>query len=436
MRIAGMFMATALTLAGCGTSASTDPNDNTPDVKPSTGTEVRSDKVRNTSPDVAGTTVEELVSGNSDFAFDMYAQLKTGTGNLFYSPYSVSIALAMTYAGAATDTLTEMADTLHFTLPEPDLHPAFNALDLDLASRSHSPDGGEGAGLTLKIADALWGQNGYGFLVPFLDTLAVNYGAGMHLVDFSTQTEEARLAINQWVSDQTEARIPELLMPGTLSPLARLVLTNAIYFKAQWAEPFVKDFTANGVFHLLSGDTVTVAMMRGEQEGPRNYTAGDGYQAVELPYDGNETSMLVVLPDAGRFTEIESAFDATMLARLVADLQPAELGVVLPKWSFRSKFSLKEQLTALRMPDAFVYTVADFSRMDGTRELFIGDVIHEAFVAVDEDGTEAAAATAVVMVGGSMPPPELEVNRPFLFVIRDNITGTILFVGRVLNPAA
>jgi len=426
--LAGSLAATSMAFTGCGSDATlATPND--PVTTPDIGTEIRSDKVRDTTPTVADAAIAELATGNSAFALDLYTELQAAEGNLFYSPYSVSLALAMTYAGATNDTLTTMADVLHFTLAEPELHPAFNALDLDLLSRSHAADGGEGAGLTLTLANALW-SDGEGFLMPFLDTLAENYGAGMHLVDFA-QPEAAAASINAWVEEQTESKIKDLLKPENLID-ARLVLTDAIYFKAQWAKPFPRELTVDHDFALLDGSHIAVPTM--VQADMFAYAAGDGYQAVQLDYDGEETSMLVVLPDAGRFAEIEGGFDPAFIAAIVDALVDTDVSVMLPRWSFESTFSLADTLKALGMGEAFS-AAADFSRMDGTGTLYISDVLHKAFVAVNEDGTEAAAATAVVMVNG-IPEANVHADRPFLFVIRDNITGTILFVGRVLNPAA
>jgi serpin B len=408
-----------LSLVGCGNGAEI----------------ARSAKQRVTSPDVAAPDLADLVDGNSGFAFDLYQFLKEGNDNLFYSPHSISLALAMTYAGARGETEGQMADTLRFTLPQARLHPAFNGLDLELAGRGEGAEGRDGEGFRLHIVNAIWGQEGYGFLSEFLDVLAENYGAGLRLVDFVNAPEESRVIINEWVGEQTEDRIEDLIPAGVIDPATALVLTNAIYFNAAWAEPFDVDLSDDSAFHLLDGGEVSVPMMR--HTASFGYAEGEGVQAVELPYDGRELSMVILLPDAGEFDTFESTLDAGRVDGIVEDLAPRQVALTMPKLEFEFGLSLKDSLAAMGMPDAFS-GAADFSGMTGTRDLFIGDVIHKAFVSVDEAGTEAAAATAVVMQKLAMPeePVEVTVDRPFIFLIRDIQTGAILFVGRVVDPSA
>jgi len=394
----------------------------------------RSAKQRVASPDVAVSDLADLVNGNSTFAFDLYQVLREGNDNLFYSPHSISLALAMTYAGARGETEQQMADTLHFTLPQDCLHPAFNGLDLELARRGEGAEGKDEEGFRLHIVNALWGQEDYEFLSEFLDILAENYGAGLRTLDFVNEPEESRVTINDWVSDQTEGRIEDLIPQGVIDELTRLILTNAIYFNAAWAEPFEEDQTADGTFYLLDGGQVTVPMMR--QTESFGYAEGEGYQAVELPYDGWELSMVILLPQAGEFEAFEGSLDAELVDGIVKDLAHRRIALTMPKFEFESDFSLKDSLAAMGMPDAFT-GAADFSGMTGDRDLFIAEVIHKAFVSVDEAGTEAAAATAVVMEKLAMPeePVEVTVDRPFIFLIRDIKTGAILFVGRVVDPS-
>ena len=330
-----------------------------------------------------------------------------------------------------------MAETLHFALPDATLHAAFNYLDLELAKRAQAeldPDQ-TGDPFRLNVANALWGQDGYHFESTFLDLLAVNYGAGLRLVDYERAPEPARQTINAWVSDQTEQKIPELIPEGLVDSSTRLVLTNAIYFNASWDLPFDEELTHPGTFHADVGD-VTVDMMV-EQDNYR-YAAGDGYQTIALPYVGDELDMVLVVPEAGKFAEVEGSLADGALDSMLAELQAAEVQLTVPKWSFRSEVLLKDQLSALGMAEAFS-TSADFSGMTGTRALCIADVVHEAFVDVDEEGTEAAAATAVIMWETSVPEPiepiELTVDRPFLFLIRDLPTETVLFLGRVTDPS-
>jgi serpin B len=394
-----------------------------------------SDKPRETSPDVSEADLALLTEGNSAFAFDLYQALREEEGNLFYSPHSISVALAMTYAGARGETAQQMADTLKFLLGQDRLHPAFNWLDAELAKRGEGAAGKDGEGFRLNIVNAIWGQKDYSFLTDFLDVLAENYGAGLRILDFMTETEKSRLIINDWVSDQTEDRIKDLIPQGAIDELTRLVLTNAIYFNAAWEYPFDKKMTANGPFYLLDGGQVTVPMMR--QTESFGYTQGEGYQAVELLYDGDELSMVILLPEDGQFEVFEEGLEADKVSDIISDLQFAEVTLTMPKFEFDSEFSLKDTLAEMGMPIAFS-GAADFSGMIGTPDLCISEVLHKAFVSVNETGTEAAAATAVIVGETAIPeqPVEVTVDHPFIFLIRDIETGAILFVGRVLNPGA
>jgi serpin B len=401
--------------------------------QPVAGEVLESDKERITSPDVSPSAQASLVEGNSAFAFDLYQPLKEEEGNLFYSPFSISLALAMTYAGARGETAEQMADTLQFLLDQDRLHPAFNWLDAELASRGEGAEGKDGQGFRLNIVNAIWGQKDYEFLSDFLDVLAENYGAGLRILDFMTETEKSRLAINDWVSNQTEECIEDLIPQGAIGALTRLVLTNAIYFNAAWAYPFNEDMTADGPFYLLDGGQLVVPMMK--QTESFGYTEGEGYQAVELLYDGGELSMVILLPEAGKFEAFEKGLQAQQVSDIISVLQPTEVALTMPRFEFDSEFSLKDTLAEMGMPIAFTEN-ADFSGMTGKPELLISDVVHKAFVAVDEAGTEAAAATAVPMELTAVPEPPLEVtiDRPFIFLIRDIKTGSVLFVGRVMNP--
>jgi len=398
-----------------------------------TGMILQSEKQREQSPEIAPADISSLTEGNSFFAFNLYKLLSEDDGNLFYSPYSISAALAMTYAGARGDTEKQMSDTMQFYLSQDQLHPAFNSLDQELASRGEGAQGKDGEGFRLNIVNAIWGQKDYAFLTSFLDTLAKNYGAGLRILDFINETEPSRIAINDWVSDETEGRIEDLIPQGAISQMTRLVLTNAIYFNAAWQYPFEEGATSPGVFYLLNGDEVTVPMM--EQQESFSYTEGDNYQAVELPYDGRELSMVILLPNSGQFETFEGDIDYQQVKDIIENLGRREVKLKMPKFEFDSSFGLKKTLIDMGMPVAFS-AGADFSGMTGEKDLFISDVIHKAFVSVDEAGTEAAAATAVIMELTAMPetPVEVTLNRPFIFLIRDIETGAILFVGRVMNP--
>lgn len=405
--------------------------------QPSAGVVLQSDKGRIDSPEVDSSDRASLVEGNSAFAFELYQELRSEEGNLFYSPHSISLALAMTYAGARGETAQQMADTLRFLLEQEKLHAAFNWLDAELASRGEGAEGKDGEEFRLNIVNAIWGQENYEFLADFLDVLAENYGAGLRIVDFKNETEQARLGINRWIGDQTEGRIRDLIPRGAINELTRLVLTNAIYFNAAWEHSFERRMTSNGPFYLLDGGQVTVRMMR--QTESFGYIEGEGYQAVELLYDGRESSMVILLPETGKFEDFEKGLEAQKLSDIMSDLQHTGVALTMPRFEFESGFSLKDALVGMGMPDAFAWQQADFSGMTGDLDLFITDVLHKAFVSVDEAGTEAAAATGAVMAptaGPSEPEVEVTIDRPFVFLIRDIETGAVLFVGRVLDPGA
>lgn len=436
MRTTSFFLgALAMTLvaaAGCDPSSPSDPDPSEEchdaDVA---GCEVKSEQQRIQSPDVPAGDLDSLVGGNTKFALDLYGQLDGEPGNLFYSPHSISMALAMVWAGARGQTEADMAKVLGFDLGQTKTHAAFNALDQALASRGQGAQGADGQGFRLNVANALWSQIGYPFEQPFLDTLALNYGAGVHVVDFEGQNQQSVDLINGWVSDRTEGRIDKLVSTDSVKPDTRLVLTNAIYFNAAWAEPFDDANTKDEGFTLLDGTGVTVPMMHGYQE--TGYVDGDGYQAAAIQYDGGELSMVVVLPDAGTFADFESKLDATKLDEITSGMGHYGVDMAMPKFDFSSELELSKALQALGMESAF--SGADFTGISKAESLEIAGVVHKAFVKVNEAGTEAAAATGVIVGPTSAPEPaSLTLDRPFLFVIRDNPTGEILFVGRIQDP--
>ncbi len=406
--------------------------------------EAKSALQRNMNPSVPEADLDALVQANTTFAFDLYHQLAaapaTDGKNMVFSPHSVSVALGMLYAGAAGQTKTQMADALAWAqsgLSDEALHAAFNDLDLLLSSRGEGAQGSDGKPFRLRVVNATWAQEGYTFLDSFLDTLAVNYGAGVNLLDFAAQPEPSRETINAWVAEQTEDRIPELLPQGSVTSDTRLVLTNAVYFNAAWASKFDHDMTQDADFHLLDGTTVQVPTMN-QAESFRMAQLIDvagGVTAVELPYDGGEVAMLLLKTD-GDFADLEAALAPALLTQVDGALAANQVQVLLPKFEFREKASLVPLLEALGMTDAFEAGAADLSGIDGTKNLVVTDVIHDAFIKTDEDGTEAAAATGVVVGETSAPPPPVPVafDHPFVYVIRDVETGAVLFVGRVLDP--
>ncbi len=392
---------------------------------------------RASTPVAGAAPATALVAGNTAFAFATYDQLRgTTDGNLLFSPYSISEALAMTWAGAAGETATQMANALSFTLGQPALHEAFHALDADLTTRG---SGSEEPARTLRIANALWGEQTYPFSDTYNDEIERYYGAGLQRTDFINAPEDARGQVNDWVAEHTEDRIQNIVPEGVITSITRLVLANAISFYGPWQSQFEPDATSDDTFHLLDGGTVTVPFMFQQEHLP--YASGDGYQAIELPYDGSGFALTVILPDEGQFETVEAELDAGTLATAVDQLAYTEVLLYLPKFEFDFGASVADTLQALGMTDAFNPDAADFTGMvEGTpaEPLFISDVLHKAFISVDENGTEAAAATVVIGVGAGAPtqePPEVRIDRPFLFAIRDTDTGTLLFLGRVMDPS-
>lgn len=390
-------------------------------------------------PRVAGdvTAQGEVADASAAFALDLYRQLAKEGENLVFSPHSIALALTMTRAGAAGVTAEELDALLHLAgITDP--HGGFNALDQELSSRSgtHTRADGTEAELQLAVANALWGQRGTRFEEGFLELLAQQYGAGMRLVDYKADAEAARVEINEWIAEQTAGRIEDLISEGGLNSLTRLVLTNAVYLLAPWEAPFDEDGTGPGVFYLVDGSETTAELMHLFE--PLRYAAGDGWQSVELPYAGRELSMMVIVPDEGQFGEIEAALSASRLDEIAAELTGTPVDLRFPKFEFRTQAGLLPALVALGLNEAVDPSRADFSGMTTEERLFIADVIHEAFIAVDEEGTEAAAATAVVMAATAAPsePVQLTVDRPFIFQIKDATTGSVLFFGRVMDPTA
>jgi serpin B len=381
----------------------------------------------------------ELVEGNTKFALDIFGVLSADEteDNLFFSPYSISTALGMTWAGARGNTESQMADVLHFTLPQSGTHDAFASLQEKLSEEYRSSlVYGEGDPLTLEVANALWVEETYPLLDEYMDLVESKYGAVATNLDFRMDPEGSRETINDWVAEKTRDRILDLIPPGVITRLTRVVLTNAVYFKGSWLYEFDEGMTADGEFTTLGGDVVEVPMMRQIED----FAYGElmGCRAISLSYCDNMSSMLIMMPE-GDILEFERNLDGETLDAVALGLSRHKVDLTMPRFEFTSSFGLAEVLASMGMPDAFESAVADFSGFIGRPELFISAVIHKAFVKVDETGTEAAAATAVVMhvESAEMPeiPVELVLDRPFLFVVRDELTGTILFMGRVANPA-
>jgi serpin B len=384
----------------------------------------------------AGDTAK-IVEGNTQFAADLYGKLAAVEGNIFCSPYSISSALAMTSAGARGNTAAEMAKVLHLEMDGAKLHPGFLALTGGLNRDGQMRGPGNGPlSFELVVANSLWGQQGYPFKADFQTLLKTNYGSELRTLDFEKATETARQTINKWVADQTKDKILDLIPAGLLQPVTRMVLTNAIYFKANWQDKFEKAGTTDQPFNVTASTTVKVPMMR--QVRSYGYFETPALQAVELPYVMNRLSMVLLVPKkVDGVGEVEKDLGAN-LGDWLKGLKSRRVDVSLPRFKTTSSFSLKKELTGLGMKDAFDATKADFSGMTTAERLYIGEVIHKAYVDVNEEGTEAAAATAVMMVGGAMPPRDppavVKADRPFLFLIRHNTSGSVLFMGRVAKP--
>ena len=395
-----------------------------------------SNKTRQTSSLVAAADLKTLVGDNNSFASDLYQTLTKKTqANLIFSPLSISQVLAMTYAGAYGTTSSQIAKVLHFTLPAERLHPAFNALDLSLQKPAPADNPDE---FQLNIANSLWGQKGFPYLSGYLDLLAENYGAGVYLTDYSAAPETSRQAINQWVSRKTNNKINELLAPGTITPDTNLTLVNAIYFLGKWDNQFDPDQTHGAGFNLLDGTKTTVSMMFFPSPRGLLYYKGPNYQAVELAYKGDQVAMTLIVPDTGHFSDVQKSISAKMLDDNWSKLAYQDVDFAMPRYKFETRLGLGGILASMGMPNAMDNKTADFSGMDGRRDLYIGEVIQKALIAVDEDGTEAAASTVVILPGAGANEPDLEVHltidRPFIFVIHDWRTHSILFIGQVVDP--
>lgn len=395
-----------------------------------------------------GTDFTAIAASQNQFAFDFYQQIRDDSDvNLIFSGYSIWQALAMVYAGARGNTESQMATALHYDLPQSELHSMIAGLNADIASRSIPPANPIKEPLQLNIANSVWGQDNLPFDQAFLDILAQQYQSEMHTADFingslSDITDE----INKWVAEQTQDKITDILSPDTINTDTRLVLANAIYFKGSWANSFVDTDTQDAPFYLKDGGEITVPMMFQHYGLP--YVTADNFEAITIPYFGDTAAMMLILPAEGSFDAVEQGFDFAVFDALREQLEAsgALLNLYFPRFEFDTSFDLSPVLMALGMTDGFDPCVADFSGIVSLPDracdnnLFISSARHKAYMKVDEEGTEAAAVTVVVegLFTGSMPTPdpiEIRFDRPFLYAIYDKPTGTILFMGRVMNPA-
>lgn len=393
-----------------------------------------------TSPPIttAGGALEaekSVVEANNRFAFDLYSKLRTDPHyyerNLFYSPISMSSALAITYEGARGTTADEIQAAFHFPMDAVTRREGFASLYAGMNQQQNQ--------YVLHIANALWAEKTYAFLPDYTRTGKQYYNANVTNLDFITKPEESRVTINRWVEDQTNSKIRDLIPSGTIDPLTRLVITNAVYFYGTWVKQFDKNLTVEAEFMVAPGKLTRVQMMeRSDADSIFNYTETDSLQVLEMEYThgtGKALSMIAILPKGNNLAVVEESLSLQNLSEWRSQFERTRVNVYFPKIKLETKYSMADTLAAMGMPTAFT-TAADFSGMDGTRNLQISDVIHQAYVDVNEEGTEAAAATAVVIKLTSIEVvPEFRADHPFVFLIQDTETGNILFIGRIMNPS-
>ncbi len=439
-------LAALLLLAACGPADDNGDNgDNGDDPSADAPGEVVSSALeRDTDPDVDDETFAALTADNRDFAFDLLDQIRGDEEeeNAFVSPHSISIALAMIYAGAKNETRDQMAEALRFQLDDDELHPAFNRLDLELDRRSEV-ELEEDQQLDLDIVNQTWGHEDFDFVDEYLDLLATQYGASQRLVDFINDYEPVRQAINEWVAAQTNDRIEDLLPEDSLSDTTRFVLVNAIYFYGTWADTFDEDMTRDGEFTLLDDSTVDVEMMNEDRSLDALYDPEGETTAVSLPYAGEEMSMILLKPSSAEdgFLGWEEQFDREHFDEVVGSMESQRLMFSMPKFKDEADYEMSEIFEEMGMVDAFDDCDADFEGVTGHPpcldflSLYIDEIYHQTFVEVDEEGTEAAGATGVVGDTPTSAPPSVDFNRPFYYAIYDHPTDSILFLGRMVDPS-
>ena len=384
-----------------------------------------------------GSAVESVVDANNMFAFDIYKQLSDENSeddNLFLSPFSISSALALTYEGAKGETADQIQSVFYFPDSIETLRNGYQEVNAGINAGDPEYD--------LEVANALWAEETYPFLEDYINTAETYYSANTTNLDFINQPEESRVTINDWVAGKTNDKIEDLIPEGMINSMTRFVITNAIYFKGTWVLQFDKNMTTEADFTTPSGETVTVDMMkRTDDDAVYGYAETDGLQVLEMPYEnesGKKLSMIVLLPKENDLKEAEDALSADNLEEITDSIKSRQVKVYFPKFKLETEYLLSDTLIDMGMPMAFTGS-ADFSGIDGTKYLYISDVVHKAFVEVNEEGTEAAAATGVVYASGMSPEkepiPVFRADHPFIFMIQDDETGNILFIGRISNPA-
>ncbi len=441
-RLAILLTAVAIVAAACGSATDSPPTTEGPAITnppsttnppsasvPFTAGELVKLDVPRAPGDVDPTALAAVVRSDTQFGLDLFGVIADDT-NLMFSPYSIATALSMLYPGARGTTAEEIAAVLHLEVDDADLHAARNHIERALAEAPPVPPEDDREPFTIRPANSAWGQGGFPFSEEYLEVLATAYGAGLRVVDFSGDPTGSADLINGWVEEATEDRIKDLVPDDAINDLTRLVLVNAIWFKANWVNQFDPDRTAPGSFTRLDGSEVTTPLMH--STGTGQYAVGSGFTAVRLPYSG-DAAMVVVLPSAGTTpAELAAAMTADDFSM---DWESFQLDLTLPSFTFDSEVSLKQALQALGMSTAFS-AAADLSGITDAAALFVQDALHKSFIALDENGTEAAAATAILMGLTAAPPPAtFTVDRPFLFWIEHSSTGEVLFLGQVTDPS-
>lgn len=388
----------------------------------------------------AGTSqVQAVVDGNTRFALNLYSQLATNSGNLFFSPYSISTCLAMLYGGASGSTEQQMSQVLGFSTNQQQCASVFQELQSQVEADQQTN------AVELNIANALWVREGFPFLPPFLETATNQYQAKIGQADFISEAGKITDEINNWVAQETRNRIQNIVPPGYLNPDTVLVLANAIYFMGAWTTAFAETNTSTQPFYVTSTTVVEVPLMHQpfvlDGNGHAivfNYVRSNDFQAIELPYGSNQLSMVILLPSqiAG-MRQLEQQLSPAFLSNVLKQMRPQQVEIYLPRFTLESSFNLGKTLEAMGMPDAFLPYLADFSGIDGGQDLFVSSVLHKAWGQVNEAGTEAAAATVIGVVTSGITadgPQVFRADHPFLFLIRDTQTGSVLFLGRLTNP--
>ncbi len=424
-----VLLLTTLLVLGCitpdkTTTTSIPQTSTTLGAEPKTTTTLAADDGKSTPEGISN-----VVSANNKLAIDLYHELSDGDENMFFSPWSISSALSMTYEGARGKTADEMKTVLHIKGDDDVRRSSFAAVQSSINSGDNA--------YSLSTANALWLQKDYPFLEDYTFTVSRYYSSTATNVDFVGETEKSRQTINAWVEEKTNEKIKDLIPKGLLDSTTRLVLTNAIYFKGSWQNQFDKALTEERDFHITADRTTKAQMMSFGKRETLNYAETGKMQLLELPYEGDSVSMLIILPKEDNLDSVESSLTEENLMEWQKSMIKQKVMVSVPKFKMKTKYSLGDNLKEMGMPTAFSND-ADFSGMDGTRKLYISAVVHQGFVEVDEEGTEAAAATGVIVAGMTAMPDYKVFNadHPFIIIISEKDNGNILFMGRVTNPTA